>query len=214
MGKAERNKKQKKDALLNTAFKLFTSKGITDTTISNIVDRAGVAKGTFYLYFKDKYDIRNKLIAHKASQVFTKAEEALHQTDITLLEDKIIFLVDHILEQFNEDKILLRFISKNLSWGIFKNELLHSSDSSDFDFHELYTSVFENEASDNLYRNPEVMLYLIIELTGSTCYSSILYEEPVPIQELKPYLFQSIRQIIRGQEITGDALENTRVKKA
>lgn len=120
MGKAERNKKQKKDALLNTAFELFTSKGITDTTISNIVDRAGVAKGTFYLYFKDKYDIRNKLIAHKASQVFTKAEEALHQTDITLLEDKIIFLVDHILEQFNEDKILLRFISKNLSWGIFK----------------------------------------------------------------------------------------------
>ena len=83
MGKAERNKKQKKDALLNTAFELFTSKGITDTTISNIVDRAGVAKGTFYLYFKDKYDIRNKLIAHKASQVFTKAEEALHQTDIT-----------------------------------------------------------------------------------------------------------------------------------
>ena len=70
-----------------------------------------------------------------------------------------------------------------------------------------YTSVFENEASDKLYRNPEVMLYLIIELTGSTCYSSILYEEPVPIQELKPYLFQSIRQIIRGQEITGDALE-------
>lgn len=57
------------------------------------------------------------------------------------------------------------------------------------------------------------MLYLIIELTGSTCYSSILYEEPVPIQELKPYLFQSIRQIIRGQEITGDALENSRVKK-
>ena len=56
MGKAERNKKQKKDALLNTAFELFTSKGITDTTISNIVDRAGVAKGTFYLYFKDKYD--------------------------------------------------------------------------------------------------------------------------------------------------------------
>ena len=122
--------------------------------------------------------------------------------------------MDHILEQFNEDKILLRFISKNLSWGIFKNELLHSSDSSDFDFHELYTSVFENEASDKLYRNPEVMLYLIIELTGSTCYSSILYEEPVPIQELKPYLFQSIRQIIRGQEITGDAVGNSRVKKA
>ena len=40
------------------------------TSISDIVDNAGVAKGTFYLYFKDKYDIRNKLIAHKSGEVF------------------------------------------------------------------------------------------------------------------------------------------------
>ena len=39
-----------------TAFELFTTKGLTKTTISDIVDQAGVAKGTFYLYFKDKYD--------------------------------------------------------------------------------------------------------------------------------------------------------------
>ena len=38
----------------------FTSKGIQKTSISDIVEDAGVAKGTFYLYFKDKYDIRNK----------------------------------------------------------------------------------------------------------------------------------------------------------
>ena len=59
MGKLELNKKKKKDALFNTAFELFTTKGLTKTTISDIVDQAGVAKGTFYLYFKDKYDIRN-----------------------------------------------------------------------------------------------------------------------------------------------------------
>mgnify|MGYP003235089622 CR=1 FL=1 len=63
MGKLELNKKKKKDALFNTAFELFTTKGLTKTTISDIVDQAGVAKGTFYLYFKDKYDIRNKLVS-------------------------------------------------------------------------------------------------------------------------------------------------------
>ena len=56
-GKAEANKKMKKDALLKTAFELFTDQGIHDTTISNIAEKAGVAKGTFYLYFKDKHDI-------------------------------------------------------------------------------------------------------------------------------------------------------------
>lgn len=67
--KTERNKQQKRDALLNTAFHLFSTKGMQKTSISDIVEEAGVAKGTFYLYFQDKSDIRNKLISHKASQL-------------------------------------------------------------------------------------------------------------------------------------------------
>lgn len=199
MGKIDLNKKQKTEALLNSAFELFTSKGITNTTISNIVDRADVAKGTFYLYFRDKYDLHNKLIAHKASQIFCKAEEALRQTSLTQLEDRIIFLVDHILEQFNADKTLLNFIAKNLSWGIFKNELIHPSSPYEIDFYQLYLDIFKE--TENVYKNPEVLLFFIIELTSSTCYSSILYGEPVPIEELKPYLFDAIRQIIRSQKI-------------
>ena len=57
MGKVDENKKKKKEALFNTAYELFTTKGINATAISDIVEKAGVAKGTFYLYFKDKYDI-------------------------------------------------------------------------------------------------------------------------------------------------------------
>ena len=94
MGKIDINKKLKEDALLNTAFDLFTKQGIHKTSISDIVNQAGVAKGTFYLYFKDKYDINNKLIAKKASQIFRTADEALHRTDITGLEDQIIFMIE------------------------------------------------------------------------------------------------------------------------
>ena len=70
MGKVEINKKQKKDALLNAAFDIFTNIGINKASISEIVEKAGVAKGTFYLYFADKYDLRKKLIAHNATKIF------------------------------------------------------------------------------------------------------------------------------------------------
>ena len=70
MGKVEDNKKLKMNTLLQTAFDLFTGKGFAKTTVSDIVNQAGLAKGTFYLYFKDKYDLRDKLIAFKASQLF------------------------------------------------------------------------------------------------------------------------------------------------
>ena len=73
MGKIDINKQLKESSLLKTAFEFFTTKGFSKTSISDIVNKAGVAKGTFYLYFKDKYDIRNKLIAHKSSQIFSTA---------------------------------------------------------------------------------------------------------------------------------------------
>ena len=53
MSKVDLNKKEKKNALLQTAFELFTAKGFAMTTISDISSKAGLAKGTFYLYFKE-----------------------------------------------------------------------------------------------------------------------------------------------------------------
>ena len=47
MGKLESNKKKKEDALYNTAFELFTTKGTNKTTISDIVEKAGVARELF-----------------------------------------------------------------------------------------------------------------------------------------------------------------------
>ena len=80
MGKIDNNKQMKRESLLDSAFSLFIDNGFNKTSISDIVNNAGVAKGTFYLYFKDKYDIRNHLIAHKASQIFQAAYADLLRT--------------------------------------------------------------------------------------------------------------------------------------
>ena len=115
MRKVDQNKKQKKDSLLDAAFGLFMENGFHKTSISDIVNQAGVAKGTFYLYFTDKYDLRNKLISHKAIQVFSNAYNALLNTEIKTFEEQIIFIIDHILTQFQEDHSLVFFISKQKS---------------------------------------------------------------------------------------------------
>lgn len=195
MSKLELNKKAKRDSLLDSAFSLFISKGINKTSISDIVQQSGVAKGTFYLYFKDKYDIRNMLIAHKASQLFHNADMALNDaTDIKDVYDEIIFIADNIINQLCEDKSLLLFISKNLSWGIFKTSLINPTEGNEIDFYNIYNNLLNRD--DCEFIDPEVMLFMIIELVSSTCYSSILYSEPIGIEKLKPYLFASIRNII------------------
>lgn len=65
-------KQKKKDALFNTAFELFTTKGTNQTTISDIVNKAGVAKGTFYLYFKDKYVFATSLSLIRLQNFFIR----------------------------------------------------------------------------------------------------------------------------------------------
>ncbi len=159
-----------------------------------------MAKGTFYLYFKDKYDIRNVLIAHESTKVFVKAEARLRKENMENFEDRIIFLANDIVEQLANDKKLLMFISKNLSWGYFKAALTENTRENTVDFKKIYEKMLRESQKE--FKDPEVMLFMIVELVSSTCYSSILYGEPLPIEELKPYLFETIRSIIRGQIIT------------
>lgn len=194
MGKLELNKRIKRESLLDSAFSLFTSKGFTKTSISDIVEKSGIAKGTFYLYFKDKYDIRNKLISHKAGHLFDNAEKEMLKEGIHYLQDQIIFICDNIINQLCENKSLLRFIAKNLSWGMFKNSLGNTNDD-EVNFADIYNRIVTRD--DCTINNPEIMLFMIIELVSSTCYSSILYNEPVPIDELKPYIFDTIRDITK-----------------
>ena len=53
------------------------------------------------------------------------------------------------------------------------------------------------EKSGLHFKNPEIMIYMIIELISGTSYNSILYDQPKPINELKPYLYATVRCIIQ-----------------
>lgn len=160
MAKAENNKQKKKEALYNTAFELFTTKGIHKTTISDIVQKAGVAKGTFYLYFADKYDISNKLVAKKTSSLFTNAVNAVTKTDIEHFQDRFIFIIDHIIDELTRNKALLTFISKNLGWGVFKSALENRIVTDDLKFYDMYLNLLEEDEYE--YEEPEIMLFTII----------------------------------------------------
>ncbi|WP_313238240.1 TetR family transcriptional regulator [Sporosarcina ureae] len=47
----------KKTAIIHSAIEVFQEQGIEKTKISDIVKRAGIAQGTFYLYFPSKLSL-------------------------------------------------------------------------------------------------------------------------------------------------------------
>ncbi|MCR5516573.1 MAG: TetR/AcrR family transcriptional regulator [Lachnospira sp.] len=202
MGKVENKKINKQRSLLNSAFELFTTKGVSKTSIAEISSKAGMAKGTFYLYFKDKFDIRNRLISHESSLLFSSAvaalDKELEKRSLNFTE-KIIFLIDNIINALDSNQTLLNFISKNLSWGIFKEALTTNVADNDINFLDVYHQMI-NDDEVNL-KEPEIMLFLIVELISSTCYSAILYKEPADIETAKPFIYATVRNIIKEHTI-------------
>jgi AcrR family transcriptional regulator len=200
LGKIEEKKRLKKEALLEAAYQLFTEKGIDDTSVSEIVEEAKMAKGTFYLYFKDKYEIRDCLVASKANQIFERASEQLNHQLIQLAEDSIdeciVLLVDAVLDQLAESPSLLRFVSKNLSWGIFSK--LQISDLDNRNCMDIFESLLQ--LSNKKYRQKELMIYMIVELVNASCYNVILNHVPVELDELKKELYTAIRNILHQFE--------------
>lgn len=194
MGKVEDNKRRKKDAITNSAFTLFIQNGIHDTSISDIMKKAELAKGTFYLYFKDKFEVRDYLIRKKAAHIFETTQVALEKAEIKEFEEKIVFLVDNILDQLEHNPVLLKFISKNLSWGIFKEAVMSLPAGNALNVENFMEQLFAE--ADRQFRNPELLMYMIIELVNSTAHNVILYNQPVGLPELKESLYPLIRQMI------------------
>lgn len=56
-GKRAHNRRTRKEALYQAAVELFRSQGFDETTVEEIAQAAGLAKGTFFNYFPSKEDI-------------------------------------------------------------------------------------------------------------------------------------------------------------
>lgn len=203
MSKANENKKRKEQTLYNTAFELFTTKGVQNTAINDIVREAGIGKGTFYLYFKDKYDILDKLVIRKTSALIKEAVEKTQTKNTQKSIDELLDIINYIVEYLNNNKLLLKMIYKNLSWGIYR-KVFHNPDAF-HNSHSIYQSFSQMIEEENLpIDNPEITLFLILELTGSVCYSAIILEEPAPMHVMKPYLFDAIRKLLGDKNLQKD----------
>ena len=196
MGRLETNKRDKEEKLYRKEFQLFVDKGVVKTTVSDIVKAAGLAKGTFYLYFKDKYDLRDRLIVRVSLQVLHRAQHNLEKNPVEGFENQLLCITDFILDYLMKNKMLLRFINKNLSWGIFRQAFQESDQGSVTGVYNHFLDLMQQEHID--CANPELMIYTILEMVSSTSYSCILEQNPVPLQEYLPWLHRCIHEIIQA----------------
>lgn len=110
-----------REKIIKHALKIFAQKGFFRTTVDDIAQATGVAKGTVYLYFKDKQDLYIATIDEHFNRALEElsAIEAETTTPSEKMEEIAINLIDYI-KTLKTSYMLFTFENINLKGKTLK----------------------------------------------------------------------------------------------
>lgn len=187
-------KLSKRTRIIDAAFDLFLSRSVNCTAIDDVVKLAGVAKGTFYLYFKDKYDLLGQIVARKSAELFCVALRSLNAESTVEMTvcDKALYIVGYISDYMLLHRDVTALFDKNFA-ACFS--LLTSPDSGEQ--YELMNGLISDfTAAGHSKDNALKLIYYIINTTGSLCSDAVLGISPYSIEELMPVISESVEKLL------------------
>lgn len=112
-GRSERARKkraQRRREVLDIALRIFSDRGYHDTRIADIIEAAGIARGTFYIYFDSKNAIFHELLDLLLAQIRENVVGVDLSEGAPPIRDQLLVSVARILQAFHDNPALARFV--------------------------------------------------------------------------------------------------------
>jgi AcrR family transcriptional regulator len=113
IGRAERNKRDKRERLIRAARTLFQTKGFEATTTSEIAELADVAKGTLFFHAKSKEALLVMMFQEEVGDAIRRAFAKV--PDAPFL-DQLVHVFGVMLRQNQRDVALARIFVKEMAF--------------------------------------------------------------------------------------------------
>ena len=186
----------KKAEIMEAALKVFKKKGPDKASVREIMAESGFGLGTFYLYYTDKNDLKEKIVLDKAMDIIIKAEENCGGDDPV---ERYISFVDYIIDYLIANPFELDLLSNNITWALYTkiehDERLSEADST----LQFILSRYENLFSQSYSESQQLyILAMTFDIMMTTCKSALMKDSTLSIDEMKPVLFAVIRKIFNG----------------
>ncbi|PEZ08151.1 TetR family transcriptional regulator [Bacillus sp. AFS018417] len=94
---------ERRNEILDTAERLFVSKGYMKTTVNDILREIGIAKGTFYHYFKSKEEVMDAIILRVVNTDVAAAKKIASNPNIPVI-DKLFQILMAQMPKAGENK--------------------------------------------------------------------------------------------------------------
>lgn len=129
-----------------------------------------------------------------SNRILTQAKKELERKSLPDMIERILFVADFIIEHFKKNLDDLKIVQRNFSWPLVLRKMNEAQDNTLLQMLEqcFCSPYLSRYTIEEAYR----MMFLIVEMVGSICYTSILLEQPAPIDQMKPVLFHTIRKIL------------------
>lgn len=183
----------KKEKIMEAALKVFKKKGPDKASVREIMTESGFGLGTFYLYYTDKNDLKEKIVLDKAMDIIIKAENNCEGEDPI---ERYISFVDYIIDYLIANPFELDLLSNNITWALYTkiehDERLTEADST----LQFILNKYENLFSKSYSQSQQLyILAMTFDIMMSTCKSALMEDSTLSIDEMKPVLFAVIRKI-------------------
>ncbi|WP_019132720.1 TetR/AcrR family transcriptional regulator [Peptoniphilus obesi] len=195
MLKSEERKKEKEKKITTAALSSFNKKGIEATSIRDIMNRTDLGLGTFYLYFKDKKDLEEKIVLDKMLELFYSADANCEGENS---RERFISFFDYITDHLVNNTLDLELISSNLNWALYakieNDDRFKEAETTLHFILNKYSNLFPESSSE---QERLFILSLIISIVLSTCQSALMEDSVLGIEEMKPVLYKIVDRIFR-----------------
>lgn len=165
----EMEKQQKREQIASAARELFSEYGYRAVSVAQIAEKADIAKGTVYLYFKDKEDLFFYLVQEFLDEM-ARFIGKIEEKNLSLA-DKFHTVIYSLLKYRREQKFLYRVVRE-------AHETQHA-------LARRVTAIFDDEITSYVEKqlesalkngevrscNPQVLSFVIVHI-----YSALAFE--------------------------------------
>jgi AcrR family transcriptional regulator len=180
---------QRKTEILQAALELFSSKGFNETTMEEVAQAAGVAKGTVYLYFQSKEHLllalKKDFMQGLTDAVTAIVVEGVEQVEAgkeidyrDIIDDIFQTIVDYHCQRREAVEVVVR---QNTS-----PDLMREAIELEREYIALITSTFKTGTEYGLVHteDPEMTARLVNAAIRDNIATSLCYAEPADLDRL------------------------------
>src|SRR5512135_2576007 len=173
----------KRRRILDAAVRVFARKGYFAARVSDVAQKAGVADGTIYLYFRGKEDILVRLFDEVMSEHVAKARGAVHA--LASAPDRLLAIAERHLAALGENRDLAAVFQVELRQSTRFMERFTASWLRDY--FELLDEVIEGGQRDGSLRadvNRKIAAKVLFGALDETVTSWLLSDKKYRLEDL------------------------------